>query len=118
MAVNESLEVPDEIRAGGEFTDVKAGQYKGNLVAVKTRKISSESNSDWIRQVGGTCISSRRGRPKRFVPGVLQTGHPLEQTVSSQHLEAARRSWGHGPGATHHRFRMDGRWPYHRIHQA
>jgi len=57
MVITEKIEVSDETPVSGGFADVRSGTYMGDLVAVKTARVTAQDNLQKIRKVSIDAIS-------------------------------------------------------------
>lgn len=58
MMITEKIEVEDQILASGGFSDVKRGNYRGHLVAVRALRVTVQDNVSTIRKVSVNDSSS------------------------------------------------------------
>lgn len=51
MIIADQIEVEDQILASGGYSDVRRGNYKGHLVAVRALRVTAQDNILEIRKV-------------------------------------------------------------------
>jgi len=92
MMITAEIPVEGTVLVRGGSSDVRVGMYLGNRVAVKTLMVRREEDLQNIREVSINDIPPPLGiRCRPSSPAILQTGYPLGDSISSEHLETRWR---------------------------